>query len=99
MVGFPYDDVDAWRAIYPAEVFVAQLEKVASGFDQAIAKLKPLASNSKLKLKPSERHHLAREIDVAEAATLHFRSVANQARFVLARRALAGSKDAAQATL
>ena len=28
MVGFPYDDLDAWRAVYPPEIFIQQLEKV-----------------------------------------------------------------------
>src|SRR5438105_11342683 len=39
MVGFPYDDVDRWRAIYPADIFIAQLEKIAVGFDAAIRDL------------------------------------------------------------
>ena len=29
MVGFPYDDLNGWRAIYPPEIFVQQFEKVA----------------------------------------------------------------------
>ncbi len=28
MVGFPYDDLDGWRAVYPADVFAAQLERL-----------------------------------------------------------------------
>src|ERR1035437_8999734 len=39
MVGFPYDDLDAWRAVYPAEVFIGQFEKVATGFEHAHANL------------------------------------------------------------
>ena len=32
MTGFPYDDVDGWRAIYPAEVLASQFEKLAAGW-------------------------------------------------------------------
>jgi hypothetical protein len=87
MVGFPYDHLDAWRAIYPPEVFVDQLEKVADGFDTAIIRLSTAAKI----LPASRREHraLRDELNVAEAASIHFRSVANQARFVLGRDALA----------
>jgi hypothetical protein len=35
MVGFPYDDLDGWRAVYPPEIFIGQFEKLAAGFEQA----------------------------------------------------------------
>ncbi len=72
MIGFPYDDLDGWRAVYPPEVFAAQLMKVAEGFERAAGAL-PV---------PPERR-------IIEACALHFRSVANQARFVTARKARA----------
>lgn len=31
MVGIPYDALDDWRSVYPAETFVRQMEKVAEG--------------------------------------------------------------------
>ncbi|MEO7298682.1 MAG: hypothetical protein ABI042_08920 [Verrucomicrobiota bacterium] len=95
MVGFPYDDLDAWRAVYPPEIFIAQFEKMADGFERALAKLK--ISASKIKLKEAERRALAGELNVAEASALHFRSVANQSRFIMARRALAAAKNAENA--
>lgn len=79
MVGIPYDDLQAWRAIYPAEVFISQMEKVAGGFDAAIVKLR-----SDVAAPPPA---LAEEIRFAEAAAIHFSSVANQARAVVARDA------------
>jgi hypothetical protein len=97
MVGFPYDDLDTWRAVYPPETFIAQLEKVAAGFGEAIRKLERLTPLTELK--PDERQALLGEINVAEAAALHFRSTANQARFVLARRALLGAKNTDEAAL
>ena len=77
MVGIPYDDLNAWRAIYPAPVFAAQLEKVALGFEAAIGKLRAAVSTPP----PA----LAEELRFAAAAAIHFASVANQCRAVLAR--------------
>ena len=77
MVGIPYDDLNAWRAIYPAEVFAAQLEKVAIGFESAVAKVRAAIADP-----PAP---LAEELRFAEAAAIHFASVANQTRAVVAR--------------
>ncbi|NLC55755.1 MAG: hypothetical protein GX774_02830, partial [Armatimonadetes bacterium] len=44
MVGFPYDDLDAWRAVYPPEVFCAQFDKVADGFAAALEELRRAAA-------------------------------------------------------
>lgn len=77
MVGIPYDDLEAWRAIYPAEVFAAQLEKVAAGFETAAAKLSAAVA------RPPPA--LAEELRFAEVAAIHFASVAHQTRFVVAR--------------
>jgi hypothetical protein len=79
MVGIPYDDLKAWRAIYPAEIFAAQLEKVSAGFDAAIAKLQAAVA--------APPPALAEELRFAEAAAIHFASVANQSRAVVARDA------------
>jgi hypothetical protein len=79
MVGFPYDDVDGWRAVYPAAVFAGQLEKVATGFDAAIALLRAAL--------PQPAEALADEVRFAEVAAIHFASAVEQTRFVLARRA------------
>ena len=92
MVGFPYDDLNAWRAIYPPEIFVQQFEKVADGFDRALAELG--RSLARIKSATPEQHRaLEDEGRVAEAAAIHFRSSANQARFVMARRAAAEAKS------
>jgi hypothetical protein len=93
MVGFPYDHLDGWRAIYPADIFIRQLEKVAAGFEQALAQLR--ADAGRVTASPEHRRALERELGVAEAAAIHFRSAANQARFVSARNSLAKSGDAA----
>jgi len=95
MVGFPYDDLDSWRAVYPPEIFAGQLEKVADGFDRALAELRQGATG--VKLSEAAQRALEDEGRVAEAAAIHFRSSANQARFVMARRVLSAGAPPADA--
>ena len=95
MVGFPYDDLDAWRAVYPAEVFMAQLDKVAEGFMRALQQLRDSIAASHSGVSALQRQALEEECRVAEAVAIHFRSAANQVRFVLARRAMAAAKSSA----
>ncbi len=93
MVGIPYDDLKGWRAMYPADVFIGQFTKMADGFDAALAGLRNAAGDT-----VSEA--LQGELNVMEAAAIHFRSVANQSRFVQARdvvlnaTSLEGAEDA-----
>jgi len=93
MVGFPYDDLDSWRAVYPPEVFISQFEKVATGFERAHAQMSAAFQAPRGKPTAGQRAAALKELNVGEAAAIHFRSVANQARFILARRRLAGAKS------
>jgi len=88
MVGFPYDDLAQWRSIYPVDVFIAQMEKVASGFAGALHKW----------TKDSHPAEVRRELNVIEAAAFHFQSTANQARFVQSRDNLNKAKHAGEAS-
>lgn len=96
MVGLPYDDLDQWRGPYPADVFAAQLENVAEGFDSAsralTAATRPEPGRAGRPLTTGEVA-LTGEIRVAEAAAIHWRSVANQTRFTLARSGYAAATD------
>lgn len=90
MVGLPYDDLNSWRGVYPAEVLAAQFEKVADGFDRGVEVLHAAAKKA-----PRDGKHtssLRLESSIAEAASIHFRSTAAQARFVLARDRLAAAE-------
>ncbi len=87
MVGFPYDDLDAWRSVYPSEVFASQLDRVADGFDAASACLN--AAIQQASLSASQMCEATAEWRVAEAAAVHFRSAATQAQYIMARNALA----------
>jgi hypothetical protein len=96
MVGFPYDDLDGWRGPYPVEILIAQFETVAGGFERAAAALRQRFEQAKPNLAAPYLEHLADELNVAEAAAIHFRSTANQARFVQLRQKLgaAGQDEA-----
>ncbi len=94
MVGFPYDDLDGWRAIYPAEVLAGQFEKIARGWEDGLSSLRRAREKTAA---PSQRANLRTDLVLAEAAGLHFRSVANQIRFIMARNALlSGSPQGAE---
>ncbi len=93
MVGIPYDDVTAWRGAYPTEVFATQFEKVAAGWRLGIPALRAAAQTAP----PERREEAQTELRFAEAAQVHFQSVANQTRFILARDALANSSNALSA--
>ncbi len=85
MVGIPYDDLAGWHGPYPAEVFAGQFERVADGWHAGLADLQEAVRKT-----PEERRAgVAAELRFARAAYLHFKSVANQAQFVMARDALA----------
>ena len=85
MVGIPYDGVQQWRGAYPAEVFADQFAKVAEGWQSGIPYLKAAVE----KAPPGRRAEVQAELRYAQAAAIHFQSVANQTCFILARDALA----------
>ncbi len=89
MTGLPYDDLPAWRSIYPASVFAEQFEKVAAGFERTLAELRAFAARNTGQTSAPQAQAFEAECRVAEAAGIHFQSVANQACFVMARQALA----------
>jgi hypothetical protein len=84
MVGIPYDDLEGWRGLYPPTVFAEQFEKVAQGWAGGLLHFQRAVDAT-----PSEhRKTAASDLSVARAAYLHFASIANQVRFVMARDAL-----------
>jgi hypothetical protein len=97
MVGFPYDDLDGWRAVYPADVFARQMALVAAGCEEATALLRRALAEAS----PTDRSAVDAEARVIEAAGIHFQSVANQTNFVRTRDALAaaGTSEAARDAL
>ncbi len=92
MVGFPYDDLDSWRGIYPPDIFIKQFDTVADGFERALAELK--TATASVAVGKDQLCALAAEQRVAEACAIHFRSSANQAKYVVTSRKLAEEKGA-----
>ena len=89
MVGIPYDDLGSWCSIYPPEVFIGQLEKTAAGFDAGAKRMRASIADDT----PTEyKKAIQEESNITEAAYIHFQSVANQARYVLSRNAVAEGK-------
>ncbi|HEY1377004.1 MAG TPA: hypothetical protein VGF55_09425 [Gemmataceae bacterium] len=81
MIGFPYDDVAGWRGPYPPAVFARQWEKMAAGWADGLAGLRQAVDAAP----PEKRAAAEADLRLARAAGLHFRSVGQQVRFVLAR--------------
>ncbi|MFM7187197.1 MAG: hypothetical protein ACKO14_05220 [Armatimonadota bacterium] len=78
MVGFGYDDIDGWRAVYPPDVFADQLMRVAQGITSAVDKSRSL---------PNISSGLQQDLRYAAAVALAYGSVADQTRFYMLRRA------------
>ncbi len=85
MWGIPYDDLEGWRGPYPPEVFAAQFEKIANGWRPGIEELRKAVN----KTPPEQREEVQADLRYAQAAAIHFQSMANQARYVAARDAIA----------
>ena len=90
MVGFPYDDLTHWRAVFPEKIFIDQFQKMAEGFRLAHSRLKKEVQGASLS--PRESRNLQLELDTGEVCSLHFQSVSNQARFIQLRNLLAASE-------
>jgi len=84
MVGFPYDDLPRWCGPYPAEVFADQFRLVATGWKAGLPELEQAVAAAPAEFAEDARAELA----FAEAAQLHFQSVENQTRFMIARNAV-----------
>lgn len=84
MVGIAYDDLTSWRSIYPPDIFVQQLQKVADGWQKGLAIFDTVLANSNAQQKITAEE----DARIANAAWLHFASVANQSKFVIYRDSL-----------
>lgn len=84
MLGFPYDDLDDWRSIYPAEVFARKFEKVTQGWKKGLDFFNKVVSLSD----PEKKGAAKEDWRIAKAAYLHFASVANQIHFIMDRDSL-----------
>jgi len=89
MTGFPYDNLDGWRAIYPRRVFENQFRKLARKWQAGVRLFASALSDVPDSLRPGAEADLR----VAEAAGLHFESAADQAEFVRLRDELVKTRN------
>ena len=92
MVGFPYDDLKSWKAVFPEKVWADQMVKVAEGFSKGCSTLE----EGLKQLNGDEKISIEKELQRAQAVQIHFASVANQARFIMARDAFYSAKDSSE---
>ena len=90
MIGFPYDDVDGWRAVYPPDVLASQFEKLAAGWEEG---LDAFRRGLEKETNPAKLNNILDDLRIAEAAQIHFKSVAAQVRFITARNKLISGTD------
>ncbi|MCL2814991.1 MAG: hypothetical protein FWD23_10365 [Oscillospiraceae bacterium] len=90
MMGFPYDDIDSWRAIYPIGIYESQMQKTAGGMERAVCAFE--------KIEDEKNAALWEIVTNAKAAACHMRSVCNHTAYIRAREAkdAAGAAKAAQ---
>jgi len=81
MLGFPYDDLESWRAIYPEDVFENQFRKLTEVWVRGLQ----ILQEAKPKVDPDKEAGFADLERVARAAYCHFRSTYLQAAFVRLR--------------
>jgi hypothetical protein len=87
MVGFPYDHADAWRGVYPPEVFEDQMRRLSLGWHGGLASLEGVRP-----LVPENRRAAFEDLENATRATYaHFRSAYLQTVFVRLRDRLASA--------
>ncbi len=91
MLGFPYDDLEKWRGVYPAEILAQQFEKLADKWEKGLPYFEAAAGKTESR---SERVHALEDGRLSKVARIQFQSVANQIRFIMARDSLiSGSPD------
>jgi hypothetical protein len=83
MIGYPYDDLEGWRSVYPEAVFEDQFRKVTEGWKQGLDELAAL----KRELSDAELPAWQELWNMAAASYCHLRSTYLQIRFVRQRNA------------
>ena len=85
MLGFPFDDLEKWRGVYPAGVLAEQFLKLADEWEKGLPYFKNALEQS---MTPEQRINVLDDHRIATTAWIHFKSVANQVRFIMARDSL-----------
>lgn len=89
MVGIPYDGLDfgtwdnKWHGRFPVDAWIESFEQVAIGFEKGCR----LFAMAIPEMDACKRADAEKELRMFRAEAMHFRSVVNQSRFILARDA------------
>lgn len=81
MVGFPYDDLQSWRGIYPEDIFEEQFRKVTTRWKEGLDLLERVLPT----ITEGDKEPFDELCAMAGAAYCHFNSCYLQIRFVKAR--------------
>lgn len=90
MIGFPYDDLQRWRAIYPEETFESQFGKLLEGWEEgldALTEAGPLLDGD------ASAAAYADLVQVSLGSYYHFLSTYCQIAFVRERDKMADAKE------
>lgn len=85
MLGFPFDKLDQWRGIYPAEVLADQFKKLADEWETGLPYFEKAIAHAE---SPDQKANAIEDYRFATTAWIHFKSTANQIRFTMARDSL-----------
>lgn len=88
MIGFPYDDLTSWRAIYPEDIFEEQLEKLSSKWKEGIV----ILDKAKDIIDKSVQSDFEDLRNISLAVYCHFRSTYLQVFFIRLRNQLNDEK-------
>ena len=92
MVGLPYDNLDGWRAVYPTDIWLQQMDLCAQGFQDGAQ----LLEKARDRVSGQFRNALDNEIRRMKTVYIHLKSGAEQGRFIDARNRLAKAKTEAE---
>jgi hypothetical protein len=89
MIGFPYDDVESWRGIYPSEIFEEQFKKLSEGWECGL----DILNNLEKEIDPQKLIAFYELKNIAESTYYHFKSTYLQIAFVRQRDSLYRVED------
>jgi len=93
MIGFPYDDLNTWRAIYSEDIFEKQFNKLSEKWKEGLKFVEQAKSSLNQEVVSKTSPWLLDLENVSTAAYCHFRSTYLQIRFVRLRNELLNLDD------
>jgi hypothetical protein len=85
MLGYPFDDLERWRGVYPAGILAGQFVKLADEWGNGLPYIENAPAMAE---QPAQKLNALEDYRFATTAWIHFQSVANQVRFIMARDSL-----------